>query len=85
MQTGKDYRDVWQIRPNNIYFPFLKVFQRIAPNIKLKAFKDSIRLFMHHFLVEGGTANNLPSNQIDLLKERVKLADQSMNTTILKL
>lgn len=61
-----------------------QVFQRIAPSDKLKAFKDSIRLFMHHFLIKGGAKNGVAANQMDLLKQRVKLADKSLDTSTIQ-
>lgn len=61
-----------------------QVFQRIAPSEKLKAFKDSIRLFMHHFLLKGGAKNGVAVNQMDLLKQRVRLADKSLDTSTLR-
>lgn len=60
------------------------MFQRIAPSEKLKAFKDSIRLFMHHFLIKGGAKNGVAAEQMDLLKQRVRLADKSLDTSALR-
>lgn len=56
------------------------MFQRIAPGAQLKPFKDSIRLFMHHFLLKGGAKNGIPEDKMQLLKERIKIADKSLDT-----
>lgn len=57
------------------------MFQRIAPSPKLKAFKDCVRLFMHHFLLKGGAKNGVAANQMNLLKQRVKLVDKLFETS----
>lgn len=62
---------------NNI----LQVFQRIAPSSQLKAFKDSIRLFLHHFLLKGGAKNGIPEDKMQLLRERIKVAEKSLETS----
>lgn len=60
-----------------------KVFQRIAPSTQLKAFKDSIRLFMHHLLLKSGAKNGIAEDKMQLLKQRIKIADKSFsNSTI---
>ncbi|XP_035790197.1 nucleolar MIF4G domain-containing protein 1 homolog [Anopheles albimanus] len=59
----------------------LQVFSRIAASYKLKAFKDSLRLFMHHFLARGSAAHKqLPDDQVQLLQQRIKQADQLLAT-----
>lgn len=60
------------------------MFQRIAPSTQLKAFKDSIRLFMHHFLLKGGAKNGIPEDKMQLLKDRIKIADKSLDTSTLR-
>uniref|UniRef100_A0A2M4BDP2 Protein involved in high osmolarity signaling pathway n=1 Tax=Anopheles marajoara TaxID=58244 RepID=A0A2M4BDP2_9DIPT len=59
----------------------LQVFSRIAASYKLKAFKDSLRLFMHHFLARGSASHKqLPEDQVQLLQQRIKQADQLLAT-----
>ncbi|XP_040170886.1 nucleolar MIF4G domain-containing protein 1 homolog [Anopheles arabiensis] len=61
----------------------LQVFSRISASFKLKAFKDGIRLFMHHFLARGSSSANsssLPEEQVQLLQERIKQADELLAT-----
>ncbi|XP_049540266.1 nucleolar MIF4G domain-containing protein 1 homolog [Anopheles darlingi] len=59
----------------------LQVFSRITASYKLKAFKDSLRLFMHHFLARGSASHKqLPEDQVQLLQQRIKQADQLLAT-----
>ncbi|XP_050095448.1 nucleolar MIF4G domain-containing protein 1 homolog [Anopheles aquasalis] len=59
----------------------LQVFSRIVASYKLKAFKDSLRLFMHHFLARGSASHKqLPEDQVQLLQQRIKQADQLLAT-----
>lgn len=58
-----------------------KVFHRIAPSAKLKAFKESIRLFMHHFLLKGGSKSGVAEDKMDLLKKRISIADDALQTS----
>lgn len=60
------------------------MFQRIAPSTQLKAFKDSIHLFMHHFLLKGGAKNGITDDKMQLLKDRIKIADRSLDTSTLR-
>lgn len=73
------------IRENFSKIVFSKqVFQRIAPSGQLKAFKDSIRLFMHHFILKGGAKNGIAIDKMQLLKERIKVADKSLDTSTIR-
>ncbi|XP_058064783.1 nucleolar MIF4G domain-containing protein 1 homolog isoform X2 [Anopheles bellator] len=59
----------------------LLVFSRITASYKLKAFKDSLRLFMHHFLARGSQTNQkLPQEQLLLLQNRIKEADHLLTS-----
>lgn len=62
----------------------MQVFQRIAPSAKLKAFKDSIRLFMHHFLLKGSVKNGVAEDKLDLLRERIKIADKHLDLSAIR-
>lgn len=57
-----------------------QVFGRIAPSAKLKAFKDSLRLFLHHFLMQGGAKSGVPAEKMELLRARIRLADKALET-----
>lgn len=57
-----------------------QVFGRIAPSAKLKAFKDSLRLFLHHFLLQGGAKSGVPAEKMELLRARIRLADKALET-----
>lgn len=61
---------------------FMQVFQRVAPSAKLKTFKDSIRLFMHHFLAKGLSKESENSEQKQLLKKRLKTVDGILTSSI---
>ncbi|XP_049289069.1 nucleolar MIF4G domain-containing protein 1 homolog [Anopheles funestus] len=59
----------------------LQVFSRISASNKLKSFKDGIRLFMHHFLARGSMSHGqLPDEQVQLLQQRIKQADELLST-----
>ncbi|XP_052902558.1 nucleolar MIF4G domain-containing protein 1 homolog [Anopheles moucheti] len=59
----------------------LQVFSRISASNKLKSFKDGIRLFMHHFLARGSISHGqLPDEQVQLLQQRIKQADELLST-----
>ncbi|XP_053689718.1 nucleolar MIF4G domain-containing protein 1 homolog [Sabethes cyaneus] len=59
----------------------LQVFNRIAPSFKLKAFKDSLRLFLHHFLLKGSDKSSVPEEEMQLLQQRISLADRMLDTS----
>lgn len=59
----------------------LQVFNRIAPSFKLKAFKDSLRLFLHHFLWKGSDKSGVPEEQLHLLQQRIKMANGMLDTS----
>lgn len=39
---------------------------------------------MHHFLIKNGEKNDVATNQMDLLKKRVKLAETSLDALTLR-
>ncbi|KAG4076750.1 hypothetical protein HA402_002037 [Bradysia odoriphaga] len=57
-----------------------QVFHRIAPSVKLKSFKESIRLFMQHFLLKGGRKSGVTEDKMELLKKRIDIADRALQT-----
>ncbi|XP_055528264.1 nucleolar MIF4G domain-containing protein 1 homolog [Wyeomyia smithii] len=59
----------------------LQVFNRIAPSFKLKAFKDSLRLFLNHFLLKGSDKSSVPEEEMQLLQQRIGLAERMLDTS----
>lgn len=55
---------------------FTQVFQRISPSVQLTPFKDSLRLFMQHFLLKNIKKINLSPEDDVLLMKRIRLADE---------
>ncbi|XP_058826757.1 nucleolar MIF4G domain-containing protein 1 homolog [Topomyia yanbarensis] len=63
----------------------LQVFNRIAPSYKLKAFKDSLRLFLHHFLLKGSDRSTVGKQEMQLLQQRIGMAERMLNTSDMKI
>ena len=57
------------------------VFSRIAPFPKLKILRESLKLFMNHFLLKSKTKELKDKESIDSLKEKIKLAENCMGST----
>lgn len=57
----------------------LAVFQKIAMTPKLKMFRESLRLFVHHFLLRNLSASELSEENKNLLTSRAKLIDQALS------
>ncbi|XP_013100468.2 nucleolar MIF4G domain-containing protein 1 homolog [Stomoxys calcitrans] len=54
-----------------------QAFERLAKNSKLQQFKQSIRLFLQHFMLkEQGTTLKLSDDQMELLRRRVEYVDK---------
>lgn len=60
----------------------LEVFQRVAISPKLHLFRESLRLFISHFLVKTSSANEdtLSEKQKTLLKERAAAVDRILQS-----
>lgn len=56
------------------------IFERILKSPKLKMFRESLRLFLHHFLVADKTSGRLDEKSKELLKQRAKMVDQILIT-----
>ncbi|XP_054266390.1 nucleolar MIF4G domain-containing protein 1 [Macrosteles quadrilineatus] len=52
------------------------VFSRVSRPEKLHMFRESLRLFLHHFVLRN--VSDLPTDQATLLKDRVKLAETAL-------
>lgn len=65
---------------SDLIFPHyaLQVFARIAPSNQLNNFKDSIKLFLQHFLLKGASKSGLPDEDVDVLQARIALASGSI-------
>lgn len=51
---------------------------------KLKAFKESLRLFIHHFMLkDGANIKSVGEDKLKLLKERIKATDKFLDTSLL--
>lgn len=58
----------------------LEVFERISQSPKLQTFRESLRLFINHFLVKNICATENLQKQSVLLQKRVELVDTILNT-----
>ncbi|KAF7265831.1 hypothetical protein GWI33_020901 [Rhynchophorus ferrugineus] len=52
------------------------VFEKVVRSDKLKMFRESLRLFIHHFLLKNLKVNSVPENQRQLLEERAKMVER---------
>lgn len=57
----------------------LAVFQKITVTPKLKMFRESLRLFIHHFLLRNLSTAELSEESKNLLTSRAKLIDQALS------
>lgn len=57
---------------------FHQIFERIAPSLKLKTFKDQLRVFLKVFLINDNF--KVSENQSQKLEERMRLADKFLMT-----
>lgn len=60
---------------------FHKVFERMAPNMKLSVFRDQLRLFLKVFLLKND-CKNMSDEQIELVKARVILAEKYLSSKL---
>lgn len=58
----------------------LEVFSRISLSPKLQTFRESLRLFINHFLVKNIDATENMQKQSELLKKRAKWVDKILST-----
>lgn len=59
----------------------LAVFSRVATTPKLKMFKDSLRLFIHHFLLRNLKDGVIDDGQKELLTRRAQIVEKSLVST----
>lgn len=60
---------------------FSAAFNRIAHGPKLKSFKDSIKLFLHHFLLATEVDKKLQPEEALLLRQRIKMVDELLGNS----
>jgi len=58
----------------------LEVFGKISLSTKLQTFKESLRLFISHFLMKNISAADNLQKQSALLKKRVELIDKMLSS-----
>lgn len=56
-----------------------EVFEKVALSEKLKMFKESLRLFVHHFLLKNLKSDAIPQEKRSLLEERAKIVDKILS------
>lgn len=56
------------------------VFATVALSEKLKMFKESIRLFIQHFLLKNLNSGSIPESQKSMLTERAAVIDKLLIT-----
>lgn len=63
----------------------LEVFGRISLSPKLQTFRESLRLFISHFLLKNISAAENLQERSELLKKRAELVDKMLTTRESKL
>lgn len=58
----------------------LAVFEKVALSDKLKMFRESLRLFIHHFLLRNLKEGTVATNMKDLLETRAQMIEKLLNT-----
>lgn len=53
-----------------------EVFAKVSSSDKLKMFRESLRLFIHHFLLKNIKTDVISDDHKTLLKERAKLVEK---------
>lgn len=56
------------------------VFEKVAQSDKLKMFRESLRLFIHHFLLRNLKTEAVPEDQRQTLEERAKIVEKVLTT-----
>lgn len=54
----------------------LGVFEKVALSDKLKMFRESLRLFIHHFLLRNLKSDTIDAEQKALLENRSKIVEK---------
>lgn len=56
-----------------------EVFAKVAQSDKLKMFRESLKLFMHHFLLKNLGSQGIEEGKKELLRQRVKIVEKMLN------
>lgn len=56
----------------------LTVFSRVATSPKLKMFRDSLRLFIHHFLLKNLKEGIIEEDKKELLTTRAQMVEKAL-------
>nr|CAH7733343.1 unnamed protein product [Callosobruchus chinensis] len=57
----------------------LQVFMKVSKSEKLKMFRESLRLFIHHFLLKNLKSDSIPEEQKVLLERRAKTVEKILS------
>ncbi|XP_057660604.1 nucleolar MIF4G domain-containing protein 1 homolog [Diorhabda carinulata] len=63
----------------------LLVFSRVAQSDKLKMFRESLRLFIHHFLLRNLKNDQIADNDKNLLEKRAKMVEKVLTSKEVKI
>jgi nucleolar MIF4G domain-containing protein 1 len=53
-----------------------EVFNKVGQSEKLKLFRESLRLFLHHFLLRNLNSQSISNEKKEMLQQRVKLVEK---------
>ncbi|XP_055699005.1 nucleolar MIF4G domain-containing protein 1 homolog [Phlebotomus papatasi] len=56
-----------------------KVFDKISPSAQLNQFKTNLKLFLNHFLLKKANKLDLPEDQLEMVKKRIAIAEDSLS------
>lgn len=59
----------------------LAVFEKVATSPKLKMFRESLRLFIHHFLLRNLNTSSLSDEHKQILTTRARLAEKALTSS----
>ncbi|CAH1116121.1 unnamed protein product [Phaedon cochleariae] len=54
----------------------LSIFSKVSQSDKLKLFRESLRLFIHHFLLSNLKSDKIPEDHKELLESRAKIVER---------
>ncbi|VEN41663.1 unnamed protein product [Callosobruchus maculatus] len=57
----------------------LQVFMKVSKSDKLKMFRESLRLFIHHFLLKNLKSDGIPEEQKVMLEQRAKTVEKILS------
>lgn len=58
----------------------LGVFEKVALSEKLKMFRESLRLFIHHFVLRNLKEGTVDEDKKQLLESRAQMVEKLLNT-----